>query len=180
MPHMIEEAKSGRASCRTCREKIGKGELRFGEEAANAFDPEGGATHQWHHLLCAARKKPQLVKETLETFTGAVPNRAEVDQAIAESIDTARPPFPFAEHAPTARSRCQSCRQPIDKGMLRVAVARPPGSVPPDGAAYVHTTCAVEYVKDPELLAKVQRHSRRLSDEDLAQLQKDLTPPPAA
>ena len=41
MAHKIEMAKSGRATCRTCREKIDKDTLRFGEETANAFDPGG-------------------------------------------------------------------------------------------------------------------------------------------
>lgn len=47
MPHLIEAAKSGRAKCRKCKEKIEKGELRFGHEVANAFSD---STLQWYHL----------------------------------------------------------------------------------------------------------------------------------
>ena len=54
MAHVIEPAKSGRASCRTCREPIAKGELRLGEEVPNTFSDSGEATHVWHHLACAA------------------------------------------------------------------------------------------------------------------------------
>ena len=41
MAHIIEEAKSGRAGCRTCRKPIAKGELRFGEEVENQFADAG-------------------------------------------------------------------------------------------------------------------------------------------
>ena len=37
MANVIEEAKSGRASCRTCKKTIAKGELRLGVETANQF-----------------------------------------------------------------------------------------------------------------------------------------------
>ena len=58
MAHTIEPAKSGRASCRSCRQPIGKGELRFGEDVPNAFSDSGEPSYQWHHLACAAEKKP--------------------------------------------------------------------------------------------------------------------------
>ena len=48
MGNVIEEAKSGRASCRTCKKAIAKGELRFGEEAPNAFGDT--PSMRWHHL----------------------------------------------------------------------------------------------------------------------------------
>ena len=57
MPHIIEEAKSGRAGCRTCRKPIAKGELRFGEEVENQFADAGETTHRWHHMACAAGSK---------------------------------------------------------------------------------------------------------------------------
>ena len=37
MPHVIEPAPTGRAKCRGCGEKIGAGELRFGESLPNPF-----------------------------------------------------------------------------------------------------------------------------------------------
>jgi len=57
MAHVIEAAKSGRAACRTCKEPIAKGELRLGEEVPNQF-AGGETTHVWHHLACAAKKRP--------------------------------------------------------------------------------------------------------------------------
>ncbi len=41
MADVIEASPSGRATCRTCKKKIDKGVVRFGEETPNAFDPEG-------------------------------------------------------------------------------------------------------------------------------------------
>src|SRR5436309_2857186 len=64
MANVIEEAKSGRASCRTCKKPIAKGELRFGEEAPNAFGDE--PTLRWHHLTCAAQKLPAELKAALD------------------------------------------------------------------------------------------------------------------
>ena len=65
MPHTIEEAKSGRAGCRTCRKPIAKGELRFGEEVENQFADGGETTYRWHHLTCAAGSKTDELRATL-------------------------------------------------------------------------------------------------------------------
>ncbi|MFW9788867.1 MAG: PARP-type zinc finger-containing protein [Candidatus Thorarchaeota archaeon] len=46
----IEPAKSSRATCRTCSQKIQKGELRLGEP----FLYEGHISYGWHHLKCTA------------------------------------------------------------------------------------------------------------------------------
>src|SRR5688572_1393776 len=124
MANIIEESKSSRATCRSCRQKIEKAALRFGEETPNAFDPEGGPAYAWHHLLCAAKKKPAEVKAALATFTGNVPNREELEKTLAEAKDTTKPPFPYAERAPTGRSKCLVCEALIEKGDLRVAIER--------------------------------------------------------
>ena len=55
---ILEEAKTGRSKCRTCRQGIAKGELRFGEPAPNPYSETGEMTLIWHHPLCAAKKKP--------------------------------------------------------------------------------------------------------------------------
>ena len=89
MANVIEEAKSGRASCRTCKKAIAKGELRFGEEAPNAFGD--APSMRWHHLACAAEKLPAELKEALDQYPGPVGNRAELDlllDAIASEIVT--------------------------------------------------------------------------------------------
>ena len=68
MANVIEEAKSGRASCRTCRKAIAKGELRFGVETQTQFSDTPSL--QWHHLLCAAAKLPVELKAALADEAG--------------------------------------------------------------------------------------------------------------
>src|SRR5689334_18877992 len=125
MANVIEEAKSGRASCRTCKKTIGKGELRLGVEVQTQFSDT--PSMQWHHVMCAAAKLPAELKEALAAYEGEVPNRAELDQAMEEAIKKggAKPAgFPYTDRAPTGRAKCMQCGEPIEKGSFRVAVER--------------------------------------------------------
>src|SRR5262245_58026865 len=112
MAETIEVAKTGRARCRICREPIEKDTLRFGQEQPSAFAE--GMQWVWHHLTCAAKKKPVQVRAALDTFGGEVPDRAALEALMAEGDKTASV-FPYAERAPTGRSKCLHCREPIDK-----------------------------------------------------------------
>jgi hypothetical protein len=178
MANVIEEAKSNRATCRTCRQKIDKGTLRFGEEAPNTFAPEAGASYLWHHLLCAAQKKPALVRPVLAAYAGDVPNRAELDQTLSGSTVSAREQgaYPYAEHAPTSRSKCLSCEEPIEKGELRVAIEREVdrGGQMTKGAGYLHVRCAVAFTHDDGLADKVKANSTGLTEADAAELTSKL------
>ena len=125
MANVIEEAKSGRASCRTCKKTIAKGELRLGVEAQTQFSDTPSL--QWHHVLCAATKLPDELKAALAEYPGEVPNRAELEAAMAEAAKkgAAKPAgFPYVDRAPTGRAKCMQCEQPIEKGAFRVAVER--------------------------------------------------------
>lgn len=186
MAHIVETAKSGRARCRTCGEGILKGEARFGEEVPNAFSDSGGMALHWHHLRCAAKKKPSQLREALGTFPGAVPDRAELDRLIAENEPKQRPTtFPYAELAPTARSHCGECHTLIAKGALRVALAREqdgPALMMPPTPRYYHVACSPA-VLGPDLakaLAQIRANSRGLSADDLADLDRALTSRAAA
>ncbi len=180
MANVIEVSKSGRATCRTCRQKIEKDTLRFGEETANAFNPEGSPSYLWHHLLCAAQKRPAVVRPVLAAYTGDVPNRAELETVLSSSKVSAKEQgaYPYAERAPTGRSTCQQCGQPIEKAALRVAVEREVdrGGQMTKGAGYLHAACAVEHTKDAGLLDKVKANSTGLTETDLAELATALTP----
>jgi poly [ADP-ribose] polymerase len=172
--HTIEEAKSSRASCRSCRKTIQKGELRFGEETLNRFSGDGGTTFAWHHLACAAEKKPAELKEALATYSGPLANRAELEATIAKSAGTKKPEFPYAERAPTARSKCLACQEAIDKGQLRVAIEREvdTGTFVAKSAGYLHPGCAQEFIQDEQLLDKVKANSQ-LSEEDQGELEAE-------
>ena len=82
---MIEVASSGRAGCRGCKQKIAKGELRFGEAAPNRFSDGDEPTMRWYHLRCAAGKRPKLLGPVLAAYTGSVPDRAALEATLAEA-----------------------------------------------------------------------------------------------
>jgi Poly(ADP-ribose) polymerase and DNA-Ligase Zn-finger region len=177
MASVIEEAKSGRATCRTCRKGIGKGELRFGEEVPAAFGDGTGTTRLWHHLACAAKKKPTQLSEALVSFVGEVPGRAEIEALVAENEPKQKPTrFPYAERATTARSRCGTCHEGIDKGDLRVAFEREPdpGGMTMGAARYFHARCAPGR---EQLFDALRDNSKGLSPGDLADLEQALATP---
>jgi hypothetical protein len=180
MAHTIEVAKSSRATCRTCKQAIAKGELRFGEETPNAFAESGGTMHLWHHLPCAAKKKPRELGEALKGFAGEVPNRDELERTIALEEPKQKPTsFPYAERAPTARSHCGACHEAIGKGELRVATPRETETGPMMNVSvrYLHARCAAGAVAAPAgeaLLEALRSNSRGLSEGDLAELARAL------
>lgn len=174
MANHIEEAKSGRASCRTCKKTIAKGELRLGIEAANAFGDT--PSMQWHHLLCAAGKLPAELKEALGTYEGEVPNREELDKVMAEAYAKghAKPGgFPYVDRAPTGRAKCMECGEPIAKDSLRVAVEREieVGAAMQRGAGYLHPACVGANLENiggskEEMVGQLRTNSR-LPEADL-------------
>jgi poly [ADP-ribose] polymerase len=179
--NVIEEAKSGRASCRTCRKAIGKGELRFGEEAASAFGDQ--PSMRWHHLACAAHKLPAELKEALDKYPGDVPDREALEKQMAQALagGHAKPGgFPYADKAPTGRARCLQCREAIDKDTLRVAIEREldTGTMVTRGAGYLHPKCVGAYLEatsgDKKVLLDGIRANSRLVSEDLETVVREI------
>jgi hypothetical protein len=168
MANVIEEAKSGRASCRTCKKPIAKGELRFGHEVMTQFSSD--PTLQWHHLLCAAQKLPVELKGALDAFSGTVPNRNELDQAMAAAVEkgNAKPAgFPHADRAPTGRAKCMQCEEAIEKGSVRIVVEREvdTGSFVTRSAGYMHPKCVAENLENvggsvDDFVASLRTNSR--------------------
>jgi hypothetical protein len=144
MANVIEEAKSGRASCRTCKKAIAKGELRLGVEQMTQFSDT--PSMQWHHLMCAAQKLPGELKGALATFEGEVPNRDEIEKAMTDAIKSgkAKPgAFPYIDKAPTGRAKCMQCDETIEKDSFRVAVEREVdvGGFMRKSPGYMHPKC---------------------------------------
>lgn len=169
---MIEAAKTGRAKCRSCRQPIAKGIPRFGEEQPSAFAE--GLQWVWYHLDCAAKKRPMQVRAALAAFEGDVPGRGDLDRLLAEADESATT-TPYAERAPTGRSKCQQCEQPIEKGTLRIAFEREleVGGMSRAGVGYLHSSCAAKYLdQEKDLLATLRKNSRGLSDSDIAELEQ--------
>lgn len=177
MENVIEVAKSGRAACRTCKEKIAKDELRLGEAVPNAFSDGDEPSYRWHHLKCAAAKKPSVLRSALATYTGDVPNKAELETLMAASKGKEKPStFPYAERAPTGRSTCLGCEEAIPKGELRVAIEREvdAGSFARKSAGYLHPACAPGEVEHDDLLGALKKNSVSLSPDDLTALEAEL------
>jgi len=175
--HTIEIAKSGRAGCRTCRNPIAKGELRFGEETPNQFGEPGDTSYRWHHIKCAATKLPSELREALAAYGGEVPDREELDKLMAEADANRPPPFPYADRAPTGRAKCQGCGETLPKGALRVAVERDieRGMTVTKGAGYLHPACAAAFVEEhgsthDKLTEGLRANTRSLSEADLEAL----------
>jgi len=179
MAHTIEVAKSGRAQCRGCRNKIEKGVLRFGEEVPNMFSEDGGTTFRWYHLECAAKGKlANEVRDALKGWSGEVPKREELDKLIAEHLHA---DYPYAERAANGRAKCRVCDATIAKGDIRVAFERVVETQMglQRGPGYMHSTCTLGY-KDAAQLGKdalqkaLAEHSIHLNDADKGQLAKDV------
>ena len=179
MAHTIEVAKSGRAQCRGCRNKIEKGVLRFGEEVPNMFSEDGGTTFRWYHLECAAKGKlANEVRDALKGWTAEVPNREALDKLIAEHLHA---DYPYAERAANGRAKCRVCDATIPKGDLRVAFERVVETQMglQRGPGYLHSACTLGY-KDAAQLGKdalqkaLADHSIHLNAADKELLGKDV------
>lgn len=182
MAHIIEEAKSGRAACRTCKKPIAKGELRFGEEYDSQF-AEGGSSHRWHHLACAAGALPDALRSALETYPGEVPDRAGLEVAMATGKKATKPgAFPYFEWAPTGRARCLLCQVTIEKSALRVAVERQleVGMQAQKGAGYLHPACVPAWLErdsvDRDGFVEGLRTNSRLEPAELDDALDQLAP----
>jgi len=174
MANVIEEAKSGRASCRTCKKTIAKGELRLGVEVTTQFSDTPSMA--WHHLLCAAGKLPGELKEAMTAYDGDIPNKAEIETAMTDSLKKGKGKpggYPFVDKAPTGRAKCMQCEEAIPKDSFRVAVEREidTGTMVTRGAGYMHPKCAIANLENTggskdELIEGIRTHSR-LVPEDL-------------
>lgn len=178
MAHVIEAAKSGRAKCRKCREKIEKDTLRFGHEVPNDFDASE-ATYQWYHLACAAEKLPLFLAEAMQDFAEEIPDRDALETLIQKNRKKQKPStYPYAELAPSGRSTCQVCGEKIAKGEPRVAVEREieAGGFPRSGAGYLHPQCCQQYEELPdELVPQLRANSISLDPQELDEILQAIT-----
>lgn len=128
-PYMIEGARSARSKCKICRKKIDKDVLRLGTLIEGPF----GTGYVWEHLRCAAKRAFEKVEEAYaaEAWNHAkeppeVPALEELAKLReeAEQKRAERRELPYAEVAPSGRSRCKHCGEPIPKDELRVVLAQ--------------------------------------------------------
>lgn len=81
LPYVAEYAKSGRASCKLCKNKIDKDELRLGAMVQSAF--HDGKQPQWYHEKCFFQKLRPTTEGDIAHFEGL---RYEDQQKVREKI----------------------------------------------------------------------------------------------
>jgi hypothetical protein len=188
-PYLIEPARSGRSKCKTCRRAIQKGHTRIGILIVGPFGPG----YLWHHMNCAARRQLAKVEEAYAMKAWAdgvqVPPIEKLRQ-LAEKAEKAREErknAPHAEKAPTGRSRCKHCGEPIEKGSYRVVLLRGvefAGQVR-SGPINVHPRCVVRELMAEDCTTEphgfedaLRANSTDVPREDVEQVLAEIGPIP--
>ena len=171
MPHVFEEAPTGRSKCRGCGQPIARGEVRFGEGLPNPF-AEGEMTH-WFHPLCAAYKRPEALLEALST-QGDLAGRDALERAARYGIDHHRVPrVDGAERAPSGQARCRHCHELIERGAWRIRlVFHEEGNFA--AAGFIHLHCRNAYFEADDILDRTLHFSRALDADDRAALAQEF------
>ncbi|CAN6171745.1 unnamed protein product [Urochloa humidicola] len=166
-PWKAEYAKSGRASCKSCRSPIAKDALRLGKMVqATQFD---GVMPMWNHARCIFGKKNQI--KSVDDVEGIDALRWDdqekirnyVESASAATSSTAAGPDKCTiDVAASARTSCRHCSEKITKGTVRVS-AKLEGQAS-KGIPWYHVNCFFKLSPS----ATVEKFSGwdTLSDED--------------
>ncbi|XP_020095802.1 poly [ADP-ribose] polymerase 1 isoform X1 [Ananas comosus] len=144
-PWKAEYAKSGRSSCKACKDAIAKDQLRLGKMvAATQFD---GFMPMWNHASCIFKKGSQI--KSLDDVEGYDLLRWDDQQQLRKYVEgglsstTAVANNECAiEVSQTSRAACRRCNQKIMKGTVRVST-KPEGQGA-KGLAWHHVNCFVE------------------------------------
>ena len=182
MPHIFEVAPTGRAKCRACGAAIVAGDVRFGERLANPYVEAADAemTH-WYHVRCAAFRRPEPMAAALSAqdppALGLPDGEALEAAARAAAAHPRLARVDAASRAPSGRAACRSCRAPIQKGAWRIALRYyEDGRFVPSG--FIHPGCALAYFGTSDVMSALRHFSPGLGDEDVAEITRELAPPP--
>lgn len=172
MGHVVETAPTARSKCRGCGEQIPAGARRFGERLPNPFG-DGEATH-WYHLECAAFKRPEPFLEFLGEQTEPLAEASALEAGARFGVEHRRVPrISGVEHASSGRAQCKACHEPIAKGAWRIPlVFYEEGRFAPAG--FVHVKCTQAYFETTDVLLRLRRFAKGLSDADFEQVQAEL------
>ncbi|MEQ2224180.1 Poly [ADP-ribose] polymerase 1 [Ilyodon furcidens] len=191
--YKVEYAKSGRASCKKCKESIAKDSLRMATMVQSPmFD---GKVPHWHHFSCfwlrAAPQSPadiagfsdlrwedqEKVKKAIES--GGAVGVGRGDQKSAAKGEKTLNDF-AVEYAKSNRSTCKGCEQKIEKDQIRVSKKTVDPEKPQLGLIdrWYHTACFVsrreELVFRHEYSAAQLKGFNALRAEDKEELKKRL------
>eukprot|EP00040_Diaphanoeca_grandis_P043927 m.10767 g.10767 ORF g.10767 m.10767 type:complete len:1051 (-) comp8472_c0_seq1:19-3171(-) len=134
-----EYAKTGRAGCKKCKEKIGQGSLRLARMVqSHHFD---GMQPFWYHFRCFFEHKSNQLASSVQQFEGFGDLKWDDQEKFRKKFEdgggvktnaekvAARPlgcPVLQMEYAKSSRSECRNCKEVITKDELRVAALFPP------------------------------------------------------
>jgi len=175
MPHVVERATTGRATCRGCGAKIAAGDLRFGERLPNPFADDGGEMTHWFHVPCAALTRPEPFLEIVAGGGGPVPEQERLEREAQAGIAHRRlPRVRAASRAPSGRATCRACRQTIAKGAWRIALAYyEDGRFVPSG--FIHVRCAAAYLETTEIVDRLRHFSPDLAAADVEDIKAEIS-----
>ena len=169
MPHVVEQASTGRAKCRGCGAAIAKGAWRIGEAVPNMFaDGENAEARHWYHPRCAAYRRPEAFLQALDGADAPFDDRAAlVAQAQAGLAHHRLPRLDKAERAASGRASCRQCRTPIVKGAWRLTLTFwEDGRFMPAG--YLHPSCVAAYAETTgDVVERVRHFTPGLTDDDV-------------
>ncbi|RXM97744.1 Poly [ADP-ribose] polymerase 1 [Acipenser ruthenus] len=188
-----EYAKSGRASCKKCKENIAKESLRMAIMVQSPmFD---GKVPHWHHFSCFWQRARVLSHGDIDGFSDL---RWEDQEKIKKAIETGgvtaggkgdkegsgkaeKTLNDFAvEYAKSNRSTCKGCEQKIDKEQIRVSKKMVDPEKPQLGMIdrWYHTGCFISRREElgfmPAYNASQLKGFSNLKAEDKEELNKRL------
>lgn len=157
-----EYAKSGRAGCKKCKEKISEQSLRLARMVNSPFTD--GKVPQWFHFTCFWTKKfpvsdssqfqgyGDLKPADQERIKGKIGTGVDGGAGGAKSSTVTLPigcPELIIEYAKSSRSECRNCLESIQKGEIRCGAMRPSdsGKVSFDVPHWCHRKCFVEIIQ---------------------------------
>ncbi|KAG7242920.1 hypothetical protein INR49_017610 [Caranx melampygus] len=185
--YTAEYAKSGRASCKKCKENIAKGSLRMAIMVQSPmFD---GKVPHWHHFSCFWQRAAAQSTGDIAGFSAL---RWEDQEKVKKAIESGgatgeewswrgKSLNDFAvEYAKSNRSTCKGCEQKIEKDQIRVSKKTVDPEKPQLGLIdrWYHTACFVsrreELAFKPEYSAALLKGFNALRAEDKEELKKRL------
>ena len=191
-PSKIEPAKSSRSTCKECRQKIMKDNIRVGNPY-QFNSPKGDVLtgYSWFHLECTPSYViPEVInslkenpledgdqqKEILSTL-----NRMFKDKPKRESQGQKKDDSPFFERAKSSRGKCRKCEEKIEKGEIRVA--EPAMVELEDGRKfsshkYYHQKCFFDSREDPKsslnLIIKKSLAKKSIDKDDVKEIEEEF------
>ncbi|GIY31587.1 poly polymerase 1 [Caerostris darwini] len=131
LPFAVEYAKSGRASCKKCKENIAKDALRMAVLVqSHMYD---GKMPLWHHWKCFFQKKNKLqnVSEIANFDNLRWEDQEKIKKQLAEggkgsggngSESSSKNSDFSVEYAKSNKSTCRGCGEKILKGEVRISI----------------------------------------------------------